>query len=89
MKAVITVLGKDTVGILAKISAKCAENRINVTDVNQTILDDMFAMLMLVDMAKATIKLADFAAALKAEGERMGLVVYVISQEVFDTMHHV
>ena len=89
MKAVITVLGKDTVGILAKISAQCAENKINVTDVNQTIMDDMFAMLMLVDMAKATINLVDFAAALKAEGERMGLVVYVISQEVFDTMHHI
>jgi len=89
MKAVITVLGKDTVGILAKISAQCAANCINVTDVNQTIMDDMFAMLMLVDMAKATINLVDFAAALKAEGERMGLVVYVISQEVFDTMHHI
>lgn len=89
MKAVITVLGKDTVGILAKVSAVCAEYKINVTDVSQTILDDIFAMLMMVDMTRSTLGIGEFGKKLKALGEQMGLVVYVVHEEVFDSMHHI
>ena len=89
MKAVITVLGKDTVGILAKVSAVCAQHGINVTDVSQTILDDTFAMLMMVQMTGSDIGLADFADRMKKLGAEQNLVIYVISQEVFDSMHRV
>lgn len=89
MKAVITVLGKDTVGILAKVAAVCAEYSINVTDVSQTILEDIFAMLMMVDMAKSTIPLSQFSEKLKALGSEMGIVVYVVHSDVFESMHHI
>lgn len=89
MKAVITVMGKDTVGIVAKVSAFCAENSINVTDVSQTILDDVFVMLMMVDLKKSSVSLADFGAEMKQIGERLGVVIYVVHEDVFNSMHRI
>ena len=54
MKAVITVIGRDTVGVVAKVSAVCAELNINIEDVSQSIMQDMFCMIMLVDLSKST-----------------------------------
>lgn len=89
MKAVITVMGRDTVGIVAKVSAFCAENQINVTDVSQTILDDVFVMLMMVDLKKTSVSLADFGAQMKKIGEELGLVIYVVHEDVFNSMHRI
>jgi len=89
MKAVVTVLGKDAVGILASVSSVCAKLNINVTDVSQTILSDLFAMLMAVDMGGSTATIASFSAELKALCEPMGLVTHVVHEDVFNTMHHV
>ena len=61
MRAVITVIGKDTVGILAKVSSTCAEHRINVLEVTQSILQDMFAMIMMVDLEKSDIPFPEFS----------------------------
>ena len=61
MRAVITVIGKDMVGILAKVSTRCAEHQINVLEVTQSILQDMFAMIMMVDISGSDIPFTDFA----------------------------
>lgn len=89
MKAIITVMGKDTVGIVAKVSVFCADSGINVTDVSQTILDDVFVMLMKVDMKNSSISLADFGTEMKKIGEQLGVVIYVVHEDVFNSMHRI
>ena len=69
-KAVITVIGKDMVGILAKVSNMCAEKGVNVLEVTQSILQDMFVMVMLVDITDATDKIADLADAFDVLGKK-------------------
>lgn len=89
MKAVVAVIGKDTVGILAKISAICAEDNVNVMDVTQTIMQDMFAMTMLIDISKCTEEYSLLADKLKKAGEEMNLQVHVMHEDIFNSMHHV
>lgn len=89
MRAIITVVGKDTVGILAKISAQCAEHNVNVIEVSQSILQDMFCMIMLVDMSKCNIEFTAFAENCKKLGEDMGLVVNAMHEDIFNTMHRI
>ena len=87
MRAVVTVVGKDMVGILSKVSGICAENRMNVIEVSQTILQDMFCMIMLVETADESANFAAFADSLKAEGEKLGLVIHAMHEDVFNSMH--
>ena len=89
MKAVITVVGKDTVGILAKISSFCANHNVNVTDVTQTILQDMFCMIMLVDTAAMNLEFTDFSDKLKAYGEERNLKIHVMHEDIFNSMHRI
>lgn len=87
MKAVITVVGKDSVGILAKVSAKCSENGLNIIDVTQSVMQDMFCMIMLVDLSKANAGAAEVRDRFAALGKEMKMQVTVTRQEVFDAMH--
>jgi ACT domain-containing protein len=89
MKAVVAVIGKDTVGILAKVSGMCAEYKANVMDVTQTIMQDLFAMTMLIDISKLTIDYIDFADKLVAAGNEMGLQVHVMHEDIFNSMHKI
>lgn len=89
MKAVVTVVGKDTVGILAKVSGICAENQMNVVEVSQTILQDMFCMIMLVEGKDEKSDFSRFSKMLKEEGEKVGLVIHSMHADVFETMHHI
>ena len=89
MRAVITVIGKDMVGILAKVSTRCAEHQINVLEVTQSILQDMFAMIMMVDISGSDITLTDFADQLTADGERMGLTIHAVHEDIFNAMHRI
>ena len=89
MRAVVTVVGKDMVGILSKFSGICAENRMNVIEVSQTILQDMFCMIMLVETADESANFAAFADSLKAEGEKLGLVIHAMHEDVFNSMHRI
>ena len=89
MKAVVTVVGKDMVGILAKVSGVCAENGMNVEEVSQTILQDMFCMIMLIEAKNEKTDFAKFSNTLKDEGEKMGLVIHAMHADVFETMHHI
>ena len=89
MRAVITVLGKDMVGILANVSHVCAEHKINVLEVTQSILQDMFAMIMMVDIQGSDVPFTVFADEMKELGEKLGLSIHTMHEDVFNTMHHV
>lgn len=89
MRAVITVVGKDTVGILSKVSGICAEFNANVTEVTQSVLQDMFAMIMLVDISKLDKSFAELVDRMNALGEDMGLKINTMHEEIFNTMHTV
>ena len=89
MRAVITVLGKDMVGILAKVSAECAKHDVNVLEVTQSVLQDLFAMIMLVDISKSNLPFSDLVDSLKAIGEDMGLTVHVMHEDIFHSMHRI
>ncbi len=88
-KAVITVIGKDMVGILAKVSAICSEKGVNVLEVTQSILQDMFVMVMLVDITKATVEIGDLADAFNALGETLNLKIHVMHEDIFNSMHRI
>ena len=89
MRAVITVLGKGMVGILAKVSAKCAEVDVNVIEVTQSILQDLFAMIMMVDISKSKIPFDELVDSLKKIGDDMGLKVHVMHEDIFNSMHRI
>ena len=89
MQAVISVVGKDKVGILRDISAKCAERNVNIIDVSQTVLRDMFTMIMLVDIANIDIKFGDFAEEMSSFGEEIGMVIRVMHEDIFNSMHRI
>lgn len=89
MRAVITVIGKDMVGILAKVSTRCAETDVNVIEVTQSILQDMFAMIMMVDISKSTIPFDELVDSLKKIGDEMGLKVHVMHEDIFNSMHRI
>ncbi|MCQ2477100.1 MAG: ACT domain-containing protein [Clostridia bacterium] len=87
MRAVITVVGKDMVGILAKISNECAAHNINVLEVTQSILQDMFAMIMMVEISSSDIPFTQFADTLEKTGDEMNLSIHVMHEDIFNAMH--
>ena len=89
MKAVITVTGKDSVGIIAAVSAFCAEHGANITEITQNVLSEYFAMIMIVEINKLGIPFADFAAGLSALGQSRGLDIRAMHEDIFNTMHHI
>ena len=86
-KAIITVVGKDTVGIIAGVCTYLAENQINILDISQTIVDGYFNMMMVVDTSAMTKMHGDLADELKALGEEIGVVIKCQKEEIFDKMH--
>ncbi len=89
MRAVITVIGKDTVGILHKVSGICANHNVNVIEVTQSVLQDMFAMIMMVDISKASVPFTDFADDLSKMGKEMNLSIHAMHEDIFNAMHTV
>ena len=89
MKAVITVTGKDAVGIIAEVSSLCAENHANIIDITQSVMSEYFAMIMLVEIDSLTVKFADFADRLADVGKKKGLVISAVHEDIFNTMHHI
>jgi len=86
-RAVITVIGKDMVGILARVANECAGANINVLEVTQSILQDMFAMIMMVDISNSKIPFTAFSDRLTAIGGEMGLVIHAMHEDIFKSMH--
>lgn len=89
MKAVITVIGKDMVGILAKVSNLCAENNINIIEVAQSILQEMFAMIMMVDITESKIPLAQLSEDMNKLGDTLGVKIHVMHEDIFNSMHRI
>lgn len=87
MRAVITVIGKDMVGILARVSEACARHDINVMEVTQSILQDLFAMIMMVEISRSDVPFTQFADELSAIGKEMGLSVHAMHEDIFNAMH--
>ena len=89
MKAVITVIGKDSVGILAKVSEACSKADVNIVEVTQSVLQDMFAMIMLVEIGKSNIGFEQLRTNLKAVGESTNTKVHVMHEDIFNSMHRI
>lgn len=89
MKAVITVVGKDKVGIIAEVSRVLAENKVNILDISQTIMQDMFTMIMLVDVSGADIVFSALSDTLSALGDTLGLSVRIQHEDLFHSMHRI
>ena len=89
MKAVITVIGKDTVGILAGVAGECAKKGVNVVEVTQSVMQDMFAMIMMVDISGCTVPFKELSESLKKIGADYGVMVHVTHEELFNTMYRV
>ena len=89
MKAVITVIGKDSVGIFAKVSEACSKADVNIVEVTQSVLQDMFAMIMLVEIDKSNIGFEQLRTNLKAVGESTNTKVHVMHEDIFNSMHRI
>ena len=89
MKAVITVVGRDTVGIIAQISNKLAHDSVNILDISQSVLGDIFAMMMLVDISKCSIPFTALVDELSALGDAQGLKVHTMHEDIFNSMHRI
>ena len=87
MRAVVTVIGKDKVGIIAGICQCLADLNVNVLDISQTILQDLFTMNMLVDISLSEKTFPEIVSALNAEGESLGVSVRIQREDIFDAMH--
>ncbi len=88
-KAIITVVGKDTVGIIAKVCTYLAETQVNILDISQTIVDDYFNMMMIVDISKTEKKVGDMVTELEAIGTDIGVVIHMQLEEIFTKMHRI
>ncbi len=89
MRAVITVIGQDNVGILAKVSNVCADAGANIIEVTQSVLQGMFAMIMFIDIDKLTAPYSELADRLVALGDALGLKVHVMHEDIFNAMHRI
>ena len=88
-KVIITVVGKDTVGIIAKVWTYLSEGSVNVLDISQTIVSGYFNMMMIVDMANATASFAEISDQLDALGEEIGVTIKCQKEEIFEMMHRI
>jgi ACT domain-containing protein len=89
MNAIITVVGTDQVGIIAKVSAYLAEHKINIIDITQTILSGNFVMMMMVDLTNSDISIQSNKSELTALGEKLGVSINMMHERVFSAMHRI
>ena len=89
MRAIVTVIGKDTVGIIAAVCALLSDHKVNVLDISQTVLQEYFTMIMLVDAKESDLPFADLAELLKQEGETRGLSIRMQREDIFNAMHRI
>ena len=89
MKAVVTVIGLDSVGILARVSSVCAEHNANVIDVTQSVMQKLFTMIMLIDISDLNSDFAALHSSFNALGEEIGMKIHIMHEDVFNSMHHI
>ena len=88
-RTIITVVGKDTVGIIAKVCTYLAENGINILDISQTIVQGYFNMMMIVDTGSMNKSFGDMSDEMASLGEKIGVVIKCQKEEIFDKMHRI
>ena len=89
MRAVITVIGKDAIGILHKVSGICASHNANVIEVTQSVLQDMFAMIMMVDISSIDSDFTALSDEMAALGHAEGLAIHCMHEDIFNSMHRI
>ena len=89
MRAIVTVIGKDHVGIIADVTALLAQYGVNVLDISQTVLQEYFTMIMLVDASQCTVPFADLARALDEAGTQRSLQIRARREDIFNAMHRI
>lgn len=89
MRAIVTVIGKDRVGIIADVTALLAQYGVNVLDISQTVLQEYFTMIMLVDAAQCTVPFADLARTLDEAGTQRGLQIRAQREDIFNAMNRI
>ncbi|MGI5908002.1 MAG: ACT domain-containing protein [Christensenellales bacterium] len=89
MKAIVTVIGEDKIGIIAGVSAVLAGYRANILDISQTVMQDTFVMVMLVDLTAVEVPFAELSEALDEKGREMAMSIRIQRQDIFETMHRV
>ena len=89
MRAVVTVVGKDKTGIISKVSTFLAEKDVNILDISQTIMDEYFAMIMMVDLSNSQTELSQLAQECSAMGRKIGMSIHIQHEDIFNAMHSV
>lgn len=89
MKAVITVVGHDTKGIIAKVSAKCADRGANITEISQSVLKEYFAMIMVIDITELNVAFTEFVDEMRKLGEESNLDIRAMHEDIFNSMHRI
>ena len=89
MRAVITVTGKDRTGIIAKISNTLYEQQVNIIDISQNVMEDVSAMVMLVNIDKCTVDFNTLIDLLDKDGEELGMKIHTMHEDIFDAMHKI
>ena len=89
MKAVVTVIGKDRVGIIALTSTECAKYGANIIDISQTVLKEYFSMIMLVELDGLTTDFLGFAEGMEKKGKECGVDIRVMHEDIFNSMHRI
>lgn len=89
MRAVVTVIGKDKVGIIANISVVLADCNVNILDISQTTMQDVFTMIMLVEISGLTISFSELSERLEKKGLDIGLCVKIQHEDIFNSMHRI
>lgn len=88
-KTVISVIGQDTVGITAKVSAACSEHNVNIVDITQSVLQDMFVMVMLTDISNLNCPFKEFSETMGKLGKDSNLEIRVMHEDIFNSMHRI
>ena len=88
-KTVISVIGKDSVGIISKISSVCSEYNVNIIDITQSVLQDMFCMVMLTDISSLSCSFSELSDKLKQLGKDLNLEIHVMHEDIFNSMHRI
>lgn len=89
MKAIVTVIGRDQVGIIARVCELLAKSGVNILDISQTVLQEYFTMIMLVDTAACTVPFVQLAKTLREDGEQAGLTIRIQREDIFNAMHRI
>jgi len=89
MRTIVSVIGKDSVGIISKVSGVCNECCVNIVDITQSVLQDMFVMVMLTEISDSNCSLSEFTDKMKDLGKEMGLDIRVMHEDIFNSMHRI